>query len=97
MRVERRIGASNRRIGADDRRRRNPDNRALFEERREGARNRRNGPSDRRHGIDRRRRARGLPWEGGLRFDRTTLMWLVQIAAWVTIVVMALVYGIGKS
>lgn len=96
-RVERRIGAANRRISAVDRRRRNPDTRALFEERRAGARDRRTGAGNRRRDIDRRRNVRSLPWEGGLRFDRTTLIWIVQVSAWIAIVVLALVYGIGTS
>lgn len=96
-RVERRIGAAHRRIGAVDRRRHDADTRALIEERRAGARDRRIGASDRRRDIDRRRIVRSLPWEGGLRFDRTTLNWIVQVAAWIAIVVVALVYGIGKS
>jgi hypothetical protein len=68
-----------------------------IEERRAGARDRRTGAGNRRRDIDRRRNVRSLPWEGGLRFDRTTLIWIVQVSAWIAIVVLALVYGIGTS
>ena len=97
--IERRIGASNRRLGNGDRRARGQVRGAIAvaDERRAGPRDRRTGATDRRRGIDRRRIVRNLPWEGGLRLDRTALIWVIQVAAWVTIVVLALVYGLGTG
>lgn len=95
--VERRIGAADRRHGVGDRRRGAADMRAEPIERRSGPRDRRTGPDDRRHGMERRRVVRSLPWEGGLRLDATTMVWVVQVLAWTAIAVVALVYGLGHN
>jgi hypothetical protein len=96
--IERRIGAIDRRIGLRDRRRGAIDQRAVRTERRTGPRDRRIGSADRRRGIDRRGEARREPWQrGGLRLDRTVVVWMVQVAAWMAIAAVALVYGLGHS
>jgi hypothetical protein len=85
-----------RRLGTEDRRHGDPDPRPVPIERRFGRRDRRGGAAvDRRDEYDRRRDPSPVPWRGGLHWNRTTAIWVVQILAWVAIAVFALVYGIG--
>lgn len=67
--------------------------------------NRRFGPRDRRHHhpvarreetIVRRRDPSPVPWQGRLRLDGTTAMWILQVIAWIAVAAIALIYGIGR-
>jgi hypothetical protein len=85
-----------RRLGVEDRRRALPDMRRVPIERRFGRRDRRTPVAvDRREGFERRREPNPVPWEGRLRLNRVTLMWALQVVAWVAIALVALIYGIG--
>ena len=89
-----------RRDGLDDRRIGLPEARSLPLERREGPRERRTLPApDRREPhIERRRDPDPIPWQKqGFRLDTTAMMWALQIAAWVAVVGIALVYGLGRG
>jgi hypothetical protein len=85
---ERRTGAAQRREGV-------PDTRKVLRERRSGPRERRSWRVLRREGLERRRNPAAVPWEGKLRADRVTVIWGVQIVAWLAVAVVALVYGLG--
>lgn len=88
--ADRRVGAPDRRVGL-------PDARPVPINRRFGPRDRRRAPLDRRdEQFDRRRDPSPVPWQGRLRLDGTTMMWVLQIAAWVTFAALALIYGIGR-
>jgi hypothetical protein len=91
--------AAERRDGLDDRRIGLPENRGLPLERRDGPRDRRTPLRvDRREDhIERRREPENVPWQRtGFRLDTTAMMWALQIAAWVAVAAIALVYGIGR-
>ena len=97
--ADRRAEVGERRAGISDRRHGEPDPRPVPIERRFGKRDRRTGAAviDRRDVYDRRRDPPAVPWQrsGGLRWDRTTMVWAIQIVAWITIAVVALVFGLG--
>jgi hypothetical protein len=86
-----------RRLGIDDRRTGLPEIRSVPYERRFGMRDRRHDFVDRREdSYSRRREPATVPWEGPLRLNRVTLMWVLQVAAWVAVAAIALIYGIGN-
>ncbi|MCW2968653.1 MAG: hypothetical protein JWM71_2425 [Solirubrobacteraceae bacterium] len=86
-----------RRLGPDDRRLGLPDSRAVAINRRFGPRDRRRMPVERRdEDYDRRRDPNPVPWQGRLRFDGVTLMWGLQVVAWIAFAAIALIYGIGR-
>ena len=90
----------NRRDGLDDRRIGLPEARSLPLERRDGPRERRTmrAPERRETHIERRRDPEPVPWKKpGFRLDTTAMMWALQIAAWVAVVGIALIYGLGRG
>lgn len=97
--VDRRAQVGERRLGSSDRRHGDPDPRPVPIERRFGKRDRRTGAAivDRRDVYDRRRDPPPVPWQrsGGLRWDRTTMIWTIQIIAWIAIAAAALAFGLN--
>jgi hypothetical protein len=87
--AERRTGVQERRLGM-------PDLRVVRIDRRLGKRDRRTPAFDRREGLERRRDPSPVPWEGRLRLDRVTVMWILQVLAWVAVVAAVLLVGISK-
>lgn len=82
---------TDRREGTEDRRMGLPEARSVPFDRRFGARDRRTLPVERREDhIERRRDPK--PWA----LDGTAAMWALQVAAWVAVAAIALVYGIGR-
>jgi hypothetical protein len=92
---ERRVAGADRRAGQRERRRGLPDARAEPAERRRGPRERRRLAFDRREELARRREPRPVPWEGPLEVNRVTMIWALQVFAWVAIAAMALIFGLG--
>lgn len=90
-RVERRSQVEDRRAGL-------PDTRPVAINRRFGPRDRRKaaGLERREDHIERRRDPSPVPWQGRLRFDRTAMVWVFQVVAWVAVAAVALIYGIGR-
>ena len=84
---ERRTGDGERRTGV-------PETRTTWQERRQGARDRRRWRVPRREGLDRRRNPPPVPWRGGLRADRVTGIWALQVLAWLAIFAAILAYGL---
>lgn len=82
LRGERRAQAE-RRIGLPDARPVTADRRRMPVDRREDAFERRRDPSP-------------VPWQGRLRLDGTVAMWALQVLAWTAVVVVALVWGLGR-
>ena len=86
-----------RRLGVEDRRAGLPDIRSVPYERRFGSRDRRHDFVDRREtSYERRREPGAVPWQGQLRLDRHTMIWVLQVAAWIAVAAIALIYGIGN-
>lgn len=89
--TERRLGQPDRRTGYPDRRRGLGDLRAERVERRTGPRDRRTGPRDRR--VPGARRPPSAPAPGPL--DPIAVFWGVNVACWLGVTAVAMVWGVG--
>lgn len=86
-----------RREGVRGERRTQPDRRVGLPDARPVAADRRQAPVDRREDAYGRRRVPSpVPWQGRLRLDGTVVMWALQVLAWTAVVVVALVWGLGR-
>lgn len=92
---ERRDLDDERRTGVAERREGGADAWAVWPERRSGPRERRIWRVLRREGLERRRDPSPVPWRGKLHADRVTIIWAVQIAVWLAVALLALIFGVG--